>query len=142
MSLIDEMKTDMEAHPLDRNPAVMARACERITSLERELQEMALQSLSDSGQMLAQIEELQRQLFERGPQIPAGWQPIETAPKDGSVILVGFAPHWRMDGSRRVYEARWNTNGDRLTSVNGFLIFDSATHWMPLPAAPQSEVKP
>ena len=65
------------------------------------------------------------------------WKPIETAPKDESVVLVGFKPHWRLEGTRRVYEARWNDGAQMFTSVNGFLIFDTATHWMPLPAAPQ-----
>ena len=65
------------------------------------------------------------------------WQPIETAPRDG-VILLGYAPHRRMDGTRRVYEGRWNDEQQRFTSVNGFLIHDSATHWMPLPDPPSA----
>lgn len=77
------------------------------------------------------------------------WQPIETAPKDGTYILVarageniGVAPvevvewcsmvnsHWeRVEGDlyRRVPDDPdefWNGNGHR------------ATHWMPLPEPP------
>jgi len=63
------------------------------------------------------------------------WQPIETAPKD-QVILLGFAPHWRLDGSRRVYEGRWNEEQRTWTSVNGFLVHTGAAYWMPLPAPP------
>ena len=36
------------------------------------------------------------------------WQPIETAPKDESVTLIGFARKWQLEGTRRVYEGRWN----------------------------------
>ena len=37
MTLIDEIQHDMEQHPLDRNPAVMARALEEIQKLRAEL---------------------------------------------------------------------------------------------------------
>lgn len=80
----------------------------------------------------------------------AVWQPIETAPKDGTRILVGRAGdmvgpdeieitywyemeqwHWEHvadDLYRKVQDdprRSWNNNGGR------------ATHWMPLPAAPK-----
>jgi len=32
-----EMRIDMEQHPLNRNPAIMARALERIVELEKQL---------------------------------------------------------------------------------------------------------
>lgn len=63
------------------------------------------------------------------------WQPIETAPKD-RVILLGYEPHWRLEGDRRVYEGRWNEEQSTWTSVNGFLVHSGASHWMPLPAPP------
>lgn len=70
------------------------------------------------------------------------WQPIETAPKDGSVFLVGYddavAKAGRLDHSQRVYEARWNAVQDTWTARNGFLDHTHATHWMPLPAAPDA----
>ena len=66
------------------------------------------------------------------------WQPIETAPREG-VILLGYAPFWRMEGTRRVYEGRWNEEQQTFTSVNGFLIHDAATHWMPLPSPPEPQ---
>lgn len=65
------------------------------------------------------------------------WLPIETAPRD-AVILLGYAPHPRMVGERRVYEGRWHEEQQTWTSVNGFLVHTGATHWQPLPAPPES----
>lgn len=63
------------------------------------------------------------------------WQPIETAPKDESVILLSLPKVGALkdEGARRVFEGRWNYNQQTFTSVNGFIIHDVATHWMPLP---------
>ena len=63
-----------------------------------------------------------------------GWLPIETAPKDESVILLGYTPNPRIE--RRVYEGRWHDAQQTWTSVNGFLLHTGATHWMQLPTAP------
>lgn len=55
------------------------------------------------------------------------WQPIETAPKDGSDILA----HWKASGtSHVVYYAlgRWCDDCDDEIST--------PTHWMPLPEPP------
>ena len=72
------------------------------------------------------------------PAVPVGdgWMPIETAPKDGTVFLIGFNETARMRGARTVYEARWCTAQEKFTSVNGFVLFDGATNWRPLPPAP------
>ena len=66
------------------------------------------------------------------------WQPIETAPKDGSDILLGGCQHgpairvasWgngRYLGPKKGYERDW-CDGPQY----GF----APTHWMPLPAPP------
>lgn len=68
------------------------------------------------------------------------WRPIETAPKDGSRVII-----W--DGAP--YIAKWaeEANDYQFTSYPGWQIFDcddgfysiaskSPTHWMPLPADP------
>lgn len=66
------------------------------------------------------------------------WQPIETAPKDGTYILLGGCKHgpavrigyWgpgRYDHRRREYERGWADG-----PAYGF----NPTHWMPLPPAP------
>lgn len=62
------------------------------------------------------------------------WQPIETAPKDGTVILLGFIT---LPVERLVYEGRWNDVQDTWTTVNGFGLLTGATHWTPLPTPPQ-----
>lgn len=66
------------------------------------------------------------------------WQPIETAPKDETVIILGLPAIGvlRDASSRRVYEGRWHSDQQTFTSVNGFILLTGATHWMPLPAAP------
>jgi hypothetical protein len=72
--------------------------------------------------------------------VPAttGWQPVETAPKDGTVIDL-----WLPDG--RAPACRWGRNGwqiefaempgsfESLVAARG----DAATHWMPLPEGPK-----
>lgn len=77
------------------------------------------------------------------------WQPIETAPKNGTTILVWFRQHGAMT-------VRWTDSEDDYTSeyahwhvddhkhgpfpVRGYEERD-ATHWMPLPEPPSSNVK-
>ena len=58
------------------------------------------------------------------------WQPIETAPKDGSCILAWW-PHWR---SRAVI-AYWSTQ-DCWASIDALTWDIPPTHWMPLPNPP------
>ena len=59
-----------------------------------------------------------------------GWQPIETAPKDGTHIILSckFLPNdWRIKiGGWRFDKNNWQLFGGSWTP----------THWMPLPAAP------
>lgn len=66
---------------------------------------------------------------------PQGWRDISTAPKDESPMLLGYLPHPKLD--RRVFEGRWCESQQTWTSVNGYLVHNDATHWMPLPPAPQ-----
>lgn len=61
------------------------------------------------------------------------WQPIETAPKDGTPILVWIDDHvaeveWDEDGWIGVWEDISSSSGD-----------DYPTHWMPLPEPPKVE---
>ena len=54
------------------------------------------------------------------------WQPIETAPKTGVVIIV-YAPGF-------FQTAAW-TNGKWTNAANSWL--EDVTHWMPLPKPPK-----
>lgn len=60
------------------------------------------------------------------------WRPIETAPKDGTTILLydrGWSQPWRT-----IVAARWVWQKSRFES--GDFVHHSATHWMSLPAPP------
>lgn len=69
-----------------------------------------------------------------------GWQPIETAPKDGTMFLI-FVPSAK---ARKVSTSRggqfWCQ--DQWCRDGGYTVCDDhgrpvkATHWMPLPSAP------
>ena len=71
------------------------------------------------------------------------WRPIETAPRDGTMFLVGYddkiAKRARMEASQRIYEARWCERQQSFAARNGFLLHVDATHWLPLPPAPGAE---
>ena len=71
----------------------------------------------------------------------SGWKPIETAPKDGTVILVGvwgFGPD--------IASASWNGKFWDM-EIYGYEYcgyeycgdpeFSDPTHWMPLPSPPE-----
>lgn len=69
------------------------------------------------------------------------WQPIETAPKDGTKILVG-----RFTGKEgHLHEGRiavdWYRSAGIGAGFTGFGKFNNrhwpATHWQPLPAPPE-----
>jgi len=78
----------------------------------------------------------------------AGWRPIETAPKDGTEIIVyhhiagvcaafcpkdGFSWHV-MDGCNTIIGKKSGVSIPRLTSF-----VDKPTYWMPLPEPPQEK---
>lgn len=66
---------------------------------------------------------------------PDDWQPIETAPKDGSVFIAA----WKCDGSGDIIvsgDVHWWRPRRQFLSVADGLIYP--THWQPLPAPPAS----
>jgi hypothetical protein len=69
-----------------------------------------------------------------------GWQPIETAPKDGTVIDL-----WC--GGERYADCQWYKNEwreyryDDFDSLALLPVERLPTHWMPLPTAPKDKVK-
>jgi hypothetical protein len=70
---------------------------------------------------------------------PSGWQPIESAPKDGTHVLVyRELPPWRVMGTGYWCEVAgvsgWICRG--ISDPPGNLGLSAPTHWMPLPPAP------
>lgn len=71
-----------------------------------------------------------------------GWRPIDTAPKDGTKILLGYFPKPTYDGSsvmKSCEVAFWHSGhqkwcGRALLNAEGYF---SPTHWMPLPEPPK-----
>ena len=70
------------------------------------------------------------------------WQPIETAPRDGSYVLVSNGHGVWVARFKDVYQSGWKPptpwqsmmlNHDHIPSAKRS---GSPTHWMPLPAAP------
>ena len=68
------------------------------------------------------------------PQEPAGWQPIETAPKDGTPVDLWRGGE-RLTNMRRVEIAPDNVFYEPAES--GYSCVRDATHWAPLPSAPK-----
>ena len=73
--------------------------------------------------------------------VPEGWRPIETAPKDGSKVMLYLGAPWSCTDIARWFSPWENwERGDELpdTKVDEYCGIGSAvpTHWMPLPAAP------
>lgn len=69
------------------------------------------------------------------------WSPIETAPKDGTVIIIGYADDTNIRVDRRAWEAKWNGLENAYTSANGFIIHKKAAFWMPFPKPPENRIE-
>lgn len=59
------------------------------------------------------------------------WRPIETAPRDGTRILL----HRAGQGRWSTFVGAWSDHDRFWHDANS--LFRDPTHWMPLPAAPQ-----
>ena len=68
---------------------------------------------------------------------PSGWQPIETAPKDGSPVVIGFDPTRDDDDGlpHGVDFMRWMDKAWRDPLTHRL----RPTHWMPLPTPPEAD---
>lgn len=65
------------------------------------------------------------------------WMPIETAPKDGSVLL--YLPYGLMYCGRKRYGQLGEPQQDEFVwRCDSSGRFANPTHWMPLPEAPKA----
>jgi hypothetical protein len=63
------------------------------------------------------------------------WQPMETAPKDGTDVLL--AAQWDKTGRWLQGIGRWNNGRYQENAVGwGWTWYAQPTHWMPLPDPP------
>lgn len=62
------------------------------------------------------------------------WQSIETAPLDGSLLLLGWWETW----PEKVWEQEVSPAGNQNVFKSGVFHHGQATHWMPLPFPPDS----
>ena len=65
---------------------------------------------------------------------PEGWRPIETAPKDGTHVLVADASGWVQ---QCWFDGVWTYGEGPTDFMNEDR--DPVTHWQPLPAPPKDE---
>ena len=76
------------------------------------------------------------------PEVCVNWQPIETAPRDGEMILVferlssaGTDPQGHNYAVAYWCDDKW-TSPDEIPNKGSALDFYELTHWMPLPEPP------
>lgn len=64
------------------------------------------------------------------------WRPIETAPKDGTAVLIFDVPHGLIY-SARFFDGEWIS----MSCIDGYFGCreNEASHWMPLPEAPNKD---
>ncbi|EQB06245.1 hypothetical protein [Sphingobium baderi] len=126
--------TPVEAGTL--REALAARLCDDFTAREIAGQEYApsfeesADHVQDYWRALAEVA-----LSQPGSSESGGWLPIETAPKDGTVI--GWVPCAKRGDRIELVKLR---NGKPFT-VGSEFAFDRppVTHWMPLPSIPSSK---
>lgn len=118
----------MTTQPTDRDEALRALAAEWRANAEAiRMGPMAIGALA----YLKCADELEAALT---PREDAGWQPIETAPKDGTRFLaVSRSGSQRVDWFDTSKQGTWNGRSQFWQERPK----DRYTHWMPLPAAPK-----
>lgn len=70
------------------------------------------------------------------------WQPIETAPRDGTIILMFYPTRYL--GPNKTIVGKWTKYNGGSWQNDEFSMSDTPeqpTHWMPLPAAPKPDAE-
>jgi regulator of replication initiation timing len=118
---------------LDKATADAATAWGRYENANR----MQVSLQMEAADLRARLAELERQE-------PAGWRPIETAPKDGERVLLRWSGYrrpcvgvWCMDFGASKPTPHWSGDSDRLFGLREARKLQP-THWMPIPAAPEA----
>lgn len=102
-------------------------ACLTITKLQKQYEiQLAATSKAMGAEESLLIVNYQLAKAEQGAM---EWQPIETAPKDGTVFLA-----WRKHATHPLM-VRYEPSYDWFANYDGEHVYD-LTHWMPLPKAP------
>jgi hypothetical protein len=99
---------------------------------------------SDFSKIDADIERFTAELASHFP----AWRPIETAPKDGTKVLifdgeVQLAAWLNNNSQRRGWKIRaWSSPDSWQDEQGGYSTYDNPTHWQPLPPAPTEPTRP
>lgn len=115
----------------------MHEAADRIEELEAKLRKSALQELSLLGQEIevtAELEQAEAKIVELEAKL--AWQPIETAPRDGTQFL-GWS---KLHGVQSCLIQKEQAHYKRVEAVYGGpqkRTWFCPTHWRPLPNGPK-----
>ncbi|WP_339765038.1 hypothetical protein [uncultured Sulfitobacter sp.] len=66
------------------------------------------------------------------------WQPIDTAPKDGTVIL-SYRENTTFPGYQELSVVHWHDDTWKVSPTKDGRLSHLGTHWTTLPAAPEAE---
>lgn len=129
-------------------------AADHLSQIKRLLYEAEAEhkSLLDENERLVdelqaarqEISELSKE-NERLNDLACGWMPIDSAPKDGTLVIIGrhmdgfgfVKGYGRFEGSPGAFCSGWISCG--FDAVTGNLGLAHPTHWMPLPKPPEAK---
>jgi hypothetical protein len=120
---LEEIFENMKEFPEEYSEFAREDIASLVAEVKR-LRSLCLDRVTEVGELQSALEEIER--------LKNQWQPIETAPKDGTPVLL-YIP----DGHRD-RDQRWvgMFKADCWRSLNYSPLSYRPTHWMPLPAAP------
>jgi hypothetical protein len=108
------------------------RAIEHMRTQTANMQTLAENGAAEISKLTAELQEVRKD----------AWQPIGTAPKDGTEILLGYGgrvrPYGNGDYGDRAYVTARKFKPTQWGEGWGVEPFETPTHWRPLPAAPEA----
>ncbi len=128
-----EKPTDLPEKWRDEHKALVESAA---GAQESGLTNSAIYLRAEAARAIKDADELTAALSAQGA--PQGWQPIATAPKDGTEVL-GFRGRGAA-GQSGQFRAIAKFNGYEWIRIPGSYSW-SPTHWMPLPMPPTGETR-